>query len=198
MTATAPELAQTVATLGIPGYGPDEVRFMGNAVQIWQPRTIMEWGTNRGSSARIWFEATRELGTTIHTIELPDELAPVTNEHAGEFTGMYCNDCDRVVMHRGDGAETALALLSRCGRPALVFIDGNHEFRVVEHELARVAAQAPDAMILLHDTNHPSRPDLNGPAEAVRLLRLQRGGYDVLEMKSQAGMVRLTPRGVDA
>ncbi len=201
MNVVEQRLAALVALtqeIGLPGYTPEEVRFMGNTAEACRPEVVFDWGTNRGSSARVWFEATAHLPgpPQIHTIDLPDEVAAVTHEHAGDWTGRFIWNLRRVVQHRGDGATVTLDLFREAGLPerALFFVDGDHRVEAVSSELALLVENAPRATILLHDTNHPAFPELTGPREAIESLLRERGGYNMLELKSDAGMIRLWPK----
>ena len=195
---TPAELVTLIEGIALPGYSPEEVRFMGNTVAVSRPEVVFDWGTNRGSSARIWLEATEgfKVRPPIHTVDLGDELSGVTQDHAGIFTGMYVWNLRRVQQHRGDGVEVALRLYEECGSPerALFFVDGDHSAEAVEAEVLRLAEEAPSATLLLHDTNHPNIADLTGPRQAVDSLLRTSGRYAMLELKSDAGIIRLWPK----
>lgn len=183
-----------IIRMGLPGYGGDEVGFLAETVFELEPDFICEWGTNRGSSARIFYEACQMLDVVpvIHTIELPNKLAPVTPDHPGIQTGMFLRGLKGVSRHRGDGATEALKLYRQASpsRP-LIFLDGDHSFETVYKELAMVLSEMPNAVVVLHDTNHPMIPGPTGPTEALSVLNIDR--YRKTELLSQAGMVRLWP-----
>jgi hypothetical protein len=184
------QLTEAVGAACIPGYGPDEVVFMGQTVWKCRPQVVFDWGTNRGSSAWILHEATADFDwePNIHTIDLPNDVAPDTKDHAGVHTGMFLKNCRRVVQWRGDGLETALRLHDGKMR-ALFFIDGDHSAATVWKELLKIEEAAPTATLLLHDTNQPG-----GPWEAVQGFRLYTARYNIVSLRSNAGMVRLFPR----
>ena len=131
----------------------------------------------------------------VHTVDLPDSVAAVTHEHAGVFTGLYIQGFDRVRQHRGDGLETALGLCAdEAPERPLFFIDGDHSAEAVTKELLRVTTEVPAATVLMHDTCSYDDANPSGPGQALRQLLLRNGRYNVLELKSQTGMTRLTPR----
>jgi hypothetical protein len=187
-----------VAELKVPGYGDDEVGFMADTLRLYRPSHVFEWGTNRGSSARIWFEAAQllELDCVVHTFELPIWLAYLSPEHPGVDWAQQIRDVPAVQAHRGDGGFAAVSLCLEIGatRP-LFFVDGDHSFEAVRRELTMIGRAVPHAVIVLHDTNHPASHGPTGPAQAVTEYLLERSHAITVEvLESQAGMTRLWPR----
>jgi cephalosporin hydroxylase len=182
---------QRITDLDIPGYGFDEVGFMEETLLQVRPSFIGEWGTNRGSSARIFYELTRLHGIlcSIHTVDLPEALSSLDRDHAGIATAQFLEKTD-VRCHRGDGVTEAL--LAYCWnhepKSALFFLDGDHLKQSVYREITMIHRLAPDAVMLLHDTNN------NGPEFAVReYIDRHPDHYVMVELRSQAGMMRLCP-----
>lgn len=179
--------------LEIPGYPDEEIGLMVDTLEKFRPYWIFEWGTNRGSSARIFWEAARliPLQVEIHTTELPDGIDYL--EHPGDDSGLFVRGLERVTQHRGDGVETSLSLANLLPkRKTLFFIDGDHNSEVVESELFEVCETYPDAAVLLHDTGHSA----SGPRDALAnfLATAWRKSYDVTRVETPVGMTRLMPR----
>lgn len=178
--------------LGIPGYPDAEIGLMVDTLEKFRPYWIFEWGTNRGSSARIFWEAARfiPLQVEIHTTELPDGIDYL--EHPGEDCGLFVRGLERVTQHRGDGVETTLSLARLLPkRSTMFFIDGDHSAEVVQSELFEVGESYPGACILLHDTGH----SVSGPREALEsFLACVPRQYEVTRVETPVGMTRLMPR----
>jgi predicted O-methyltransferase YrrM len=64
-------------------YPLDELLLMVAAVCRFKPKIIIEWGTDAGTSARIFYETYKKfnINTEIHSIDLPDR----------NIDGMYTN-----------------------------------------------------------------------------------------------------------
>lgn len=189
MSAVA-AVARRIQEIELPGYGEDEVLFMAETMERLRPTHVFEWGTNRGSSARIFYEAAQilDLGSEIHTAELPAELAHRDRDHPGEQIGLYIQDVP-VLRHLGDGLEISLGLYGGL-RPerALFYLDGCHDYGEVLTELRSLCSSAPRAVLLLHDTRH-----LPSVATALARFRPERF-YEIENLASQAGMTALWPR----
>lgn len=179
--------------LEIPGYPDEEIGLMVDTLEKFRPYWIFEWGTNRGSSARIFWEAARliPLQVEIHTTELPDGIDYL--EHPGEDSGLFVRWLERVTQHRGDGLATSLMLARMLPkRNTLFFIDGDHSEHTALHELSETTAAFPGACVLLHDTGHSA----SGPREALAMFKnVERSfDYDVTRVETPVGMTRLMPR----
>ncbi|MBI1920671.1 MAG: class I SAM-dependent methyltransferase [Geobacter sp.] len=129
------------------------------AILRLRPTHIFEWGTNIGKSARIFHEVCKEFGINaeIHSIDLPDDMEHV--EHPKERRGYLVRGITGVTLHQGDGLDTSLRILSRCGAAdvsPLFFIDGDHSYESVRRELEGVIDRVPAANVLLHDTFYQS------------------------------------------
>lgn len=144
--------------LPVSGYAPyplDELMLMTEAVCIIRPTHILEWGTNIGKSARIFYEIGRyfDIDVEIHSIDLPDSAGH--EEHPGRKRGKLVHGIRAVHLHRGDGVSTALALLAeRTSRPirALFFLDGDHAYESVRRELEMIIQNDCWSGILVHDS----------------------------------------------
>lgn len=185
---------QRVRQLGIPGYGDDEVRFFAETLEKFRPNYIFEWGTNVGASARIFYEiGTQFLTLRITTIEHPDDQTP---DHPGHRYGLWCEGFEpHIQMLKGDGVTVALEEFERLGKPerSLFFLDGDHSYTAVSRELILIGEAAPNAVILVHDTNHPVEE-----TETAVEQWLDEHNYDADWLHSQAGMVRLWPAQASA
>ncbi len=193
-SSVAPDevVALRIASLEIPGYGSDEVRFLARALSRAWPSAVFEWGTNRGSSARIFYEASviLDLRCEVFTVELPLELAYLDRDHPGEQSGLHLRGTP-VWRSFGDGADVSLRCYRRL-RPerALFYVDGDHRREQVERELSAVAAAAPSTPLVLHDSRH-----LPEVADAISyFLELRPRRYEREDLASDAGMTALWPR----
>lgn len=180
-----------IEALEIPGYGMDEVSMMEIAVMEIRPEFIGEWGTNRGSSARIFHELCKlhRITTTIATVELPLRLAPLDRDHSGVSSGEMIKG-QPIVQLQGDGVTEALLEWVYRNKPerTLFFLDGDHLKENVFREIVSISRMAPKATMLLHDTK-------DGPGQAARdFVARFPDLYDTVELQSQAGMIRLTAR----
>jgi cephalosporin hydroxylase len=183
--------------VGTTPFPPNEIMLMSAAVLHVKPDVLVEWGTNIGVSARIFFEVSRayELGVDIHSIDLPPTVDHI--EHPHKRRGFLVRHLP-VTLHEGDGPEVAKALLARSNKP-LVFIDGDHDYKSVLRDGRAIIKCAPEASILFHDTFFQPGANYNhGPYEAVRtILHEFEGHYQVLETSlGLPGMTLILPRGV--
>ena len=155
-----------------------ELMLIASSVAWFEPRYVFEWGTHIGKSARAFYEAARALGveTTIHSIDLPDDVEHGEHPHAQR--AKLVRGLSNVELHQGDGVDTALKVLSklpkkyRDGSGTLFFVDGDHSYESVKRELGAIMKDAPQAAVLLHDTFYQSE-DSNyniGPYKAVKEL----------------------------
>lgn len=192
---------QRIEHLGVPGYGADEVAFLASILLRSRPTHVFEWGTNRGSSARIFAEACgpieeQRLGLhyAVHTVELPIEEASRSPEHPGSDLGIHLAGIagtSPIRFHQGDGLETTLRLADELApERTLVFVDGDHSFATVDRELRSLATALPEALIVLHDTRH-----LDSVARAINEFAWTPlgGRYRREDLASQAGMTALWP-----
>jgi predicted O-methyltransferase YrrM len=182
--------------VGTTPFPPDEIMLMSAAVLHVKPDVIIEWGTNIGVSARIFFEVSRAYGLEVdtHSIDLPPTVDHP--EHPHRRRGFLVRHLP-VTLHEGDGPEVAKSLLAKARRP-LVFIDGDHQYTSVLRDGRAVIESAPAAAILFHDTFfQPGARYNHGPHEAVRtIVQELEGRYQVLEASlGLPGMTLLLPRG---
>lgn len=148
-----------VPVVGIHPFPLHELMLMVAVVCRFEPPQIFEWGTHIGKSARIFHESTRYYGiaTEIHSTDLPDEASHV--EHPHRERGRLVRGLGSVHLHLGDGLDTSLALWRDGGRRPgpLFFVDGDHAYESVHHELVGITQSVPDAVILVHDTFYQSQ-----------------------------------------
>lgn len=183
MTTPADVVAR-IRQLGIPGYGDDEVAFMAETVLDAQPDVVFDWGTNRGSSARIFYETVHAAcwPARVVTIDLPDGNAHP--DFPGVDLGFFVRRLPVEIL-RGDGAEVATGM-ARPSEATVFFVDGDHSEATVRRELALIRDRVPGATVLLHDAR------LDGPRAGARVL-LADQRYRATWLWSNAGMVRLVP-----
>jgi hypothetical protein len=171
------ELSRFVAerclpTIGIHPYPLNEQLLAASAACRLRPGIVFDWGTNRGSSARLMWECGKafHLGYEVHTIDLPPDVTHI--EHPGDNFGTLVRGLPGVHLHRGDGVTVSLELWQKAGCPArpLFFVDGDHAYDSVTRELRQIFSASADASALVHDTFFQS-PDSGynvGPACAVQ------------------------------
>lgn len=150
----------------------NEQMLMTAAVCRIKPTHILEWGTNIGVSARIFYEICRAFSLTseIHSIDLPDHECH--QEHPGHQRGRLVRGLPEVRLHQGDGLDVALDILAAASQPArmLFFLDGDHSYNSVRRELDALVGRPSTAGILVHDTFYQSEQSgyNTGPYRAVR------------------------------
>lgn len=135
-----------------------------------RPRVIVEWGTNIGTSARVFYECARHyrIPCEIHSIDLPLNVA--RRENPGRLRGLLVRGRG-VTLHDGDGVETCLKILrSRPNDRSLVFIDGDHARETVLKEARLLWSEFPRLPILFHDTYPNAALEGGGPAAALEEL----------------------------
>ena len=165
-------LHRLVPIVGIRPFPLNEQMLMVATLCRLQPTHIIEWGTNIGKSARIFYETCKTFGISaeIHSIDLPDDV--VHGEHPKRKRGLLVRGKKGVNLHLGDGLETSLNILSQ-SRSAMIrplfFVDGDHSYTSVKRELEGIISNIPMADILLHDTFYQSTGSgYNiGPARAI-------------------------------
>lgn len=150
----------------------DEQMLMVEAVCLFRPSYIFDWGTHVGKSARIFWETCQafNINSEIHSIDLPDDEDHV--EHPRETRGMLVKDCDGVYLHQGDGVSTAIDIWkekSSKGDTALFYIDGDHSYGSVKRELSAILKEVKNPVVLLHDTFYqdPKSGYNVGPNKAI-------------------------------
>jgi cephalosporin hydroxylase len=152
-------LHRLVPIVGVRPFPLNEQMLMVAAICRLQPTHIMEWGTNIGKSARIFYETCRtfDISAEIHSVDLPGDV--MHGEHPKEKRGLLVRGKKEVKLHIGDGLETSLNILSQ-SRNAMIrplfFVDGDHSYASVKRELEGIISNAPKADILLHDTFYQS------------------------------------------
>jgi cephalosporin hydroxylase len=165
-------LRNLVPVVGFHPYPLDELLLMCSTAAYFKPDTIIEWGTNLGISARIFYEVSVYLKLTanIHSIDLPPEHEHVENIHQTGERARFVRGLP-VTLHLGDGLSVARTVLAEI-KPhlPLFFMDGDHSFESVYNELNCIKEIAPRAVLLVHDTFlQGSESGYNcGPYEALK------------------------------
>ncbi len=160
-----------VRRVGFRPFPINELLLMTSAVCRIRPEMILEWGTNIGVSASVFFEACKYFGirAEIHSTDLPADVEHV--ENPGSRRGELVRGLPNVHLHLGDGLTTSLQIYRASGSrgPVLFFIDGDHEYESVKRELEGVYAAVPRATVLVHDTfyQQPQSGYNVGPWKAV-------------------------------
>jgi hypothetical protein len=179
-------LQRAVPVIGIHPYPLNEQLLAAAAVCRLKPGIVFDWGTNRGASARLFWECAKafRLEYQIHSVDLPPDVPHV--EHPGDQRGRLVRGLENVHLHLGDGVSVALEQWERASRPSrpLFFVDGDHAYESVFNELRRAFDAVPDASALVHDTFFQSAESgYNvGPAEAVRrIIALDPQRFTVLD-----------------
>jgi len=116
---------------------------------------ILEVGTYRGKSTVIMAAASQasQRPTTIYTLDVDRRSIDAAVVEA-KSRGL----ADRIVFIRG--TLTAFARAYPHLRPTLTFVDGDHSWRGVQHDLAVLDAIVPaGGQLLFHDFNDPRNED---------------------------------------
>jgi cephalosporin hydroxylase len=206
------EISRIVIKYMLPAVGNrpfplSEQMLIASTLARFEPKYIFEWGTHIGKSARAFYEAARalDLEVTIHSIDLPDDVEHGEHPHAER--AKLVRGLSSVRLHQGDGVDTALKILSKLGKNnrtgagVVFFVDGDHSYESVSRELKAIIKNAPDAVVLLHDTFYQSK-DSNyniGPHEAIKDCLKEAGGrYKRLDTTfGLPGMTLLYPQSAD-
>ncbi len=162
-----------VSIVGIRPYPINELSLMVAAMCRFQPQYVFEWGTNIGSSCRIFYETAKkfDISTEIHSIDLPSGVQHA--EHPGHQRGYLVKNLKNVHLHLGDGLDKSFEILRGIrlsGDTRLMFfLDGDHAYHSVRRELEAIIRNYPDAIILVHDTFYQSEESLynTGPHRAI-------------------------------
>jgi len=153
-------LARLVPVVGCCPFPLNEQMLMAATVCRLKPTHIFEWGTNIGTSARIFYETCKAfaIDCEIHSTDLSDDIDHI--EHPGKMRGRLVREKPGVKIHVGDGLNTSLRIAARYMsekdfRP-LFFVDGDHGYTSVKRELDAIIEQVPKPCVLLHDTFYQS------------------------------------------
>lgn len=157
--------------IGVSPFPITELLLMSSAVVKLKPNYIFEWGTHLGISARIFHEICKkyDINVTVHSIDLPDDIKHI--EHPGEKRGIKVKGIKNVILHQGDGLDTALKIANKLENKSkiLFLLDGDHSYDSVTRELHGISQVLPNASMIIHDTFYQSADSgYNiGPFEAV-------------------------------
>src|ERR1035437_1001030 len=135
----------------------DELMLMTATVCRFKPKLIIEWGTNVGNSARIFYEIVKafEINSEIHSIDSPDDIHH--SEHPGDSRGKMVKHINEIKLYQGDGLTCAFDITKQnIKEPILFFLDGDHNYDSVKKELEMIMDNLPNAIILAHDTFYQS------------------------------------------
>jgi cephalosporin hydroxylase len=147
-----------VPVVGFHPFPLNELMLMTAAVCRFKPEMIFEWGTNIGKSARIFYEITEafNIPSEIHSIDLPDDV--FHNEHPQKNRGMLVKGIEKVQLHQADGLKRSFELIkAKAPKGSLLFfVDGDHSYETVKHELDTILKNTVNAVVLLHDTFYQS------------------------------------------
>ncbi len=161
-----------IPIVGVSPFPLNELMLLTATLCRIKPKYVFEWGTNIGTSARIFYEISKKfnLGVEIHSIDLPDNI--YHTEHPGKLRGHLVKGYKNVTLHTGDGLETAIELSNSFEENAsvLFFLDGDHEYSSVIRELSGIVDNFQSPNILIHDTFYQS-PEAGynvGPYQAVK------------------------------
>ena len=190
-------LSQLVPVVGVHPYPLNELMLMAAAVCRFRPTHVFEWGTNVGSSARVFYETAKffKIPLEIHSIDLPGEVGHV--EHPGSRRGKLVRGKSGVFLHLGDGIETSLGIYRTLPENSCVlfFVDGDHSYESVKRELEAIVSEVAAPKVLLHDTFYQS-PDSGynvGPHRAVQeVLAAQKENRRLQTMETRTGLPGMT------
>lgn len=148
-----------VPRVGVRPFPLDEQMLMVEAVCIFKPTLIFEWGTHIGKSARVFYETSKafNIPCQIHSIDLPEDV--FHGEHPHRDRGKLVRRLKGVTLHQADGLTRAFEILDRSSQmnqSVLFFVDGDHAYETVRRELSEILKHVPDAKVLLHDTFYQS------------------------------------------
>ena len=152
-------------------YPLDELMLMTSAVCRFKPKLILEWVTNIGVSAKIFYEIVNGFGlnSEIHSIDLPDDTTH--SEHDPNVVGELVKDIKEINLHKGDGLTCAIDIVENNNITGniLFFVDGDHHYDTVKHELSTILSKFDSAVVLLHDTLYQSEDSgyYVGPYQAI-------------------------------
>jgi cephalosporin hydroxylase len=174
-----------VPIVGFHPFPLNELMMMTSVVCYFKPEFIIEWGTNIGKSARIFYEISEafNISTEIHSIDLPDDV--YHNEHPQKDRGIMVKGIDKVKLHQADGLVRSFELIDQKkpkGR-VLFFVDGDHSYESVKRELETILNKWPQAVVLLHDTFYQSEESKYnvGPNKAIKeVLTVQKNEYKTI------------------
>ena len=195
LTIPQTDLVMRCHKAGVLGYTPEEMTFVYDTMAELRPSLLLEWGTNVGHSARMFWEAKRllALDTEIHSIELSEPVSALRPEDEGKQRGHHVQGLD-VTLHVGVGVPTAVRLHAESGRePTLLYVDDNHSGPGLTHDLGVLTTEMPDAVILVHDV-HLSTARFTECDLAVRDFSVRHPEFVADEVLGPCGMVRLWPR----
>ena len=169
-------MRELVPIVGFHPYPLPEL-FLLTAVCCWyKPRYIFEWGTNVGKSARIFHEISTKFGlkAKVYTVDLP-EISTHPELPKEDQLGYFIKNVPEVFSLRGDGLDESLKIIRQeklKNSRLLFFLDGDHSFRAVNHELTTIYSRLNKACVLVHDTlDQTSESGYNlGPRQAINTL----------------------------
>lgn len=160
-----------IPIVGVHPYPLSELQLMIDSVCWLEPQVIIEWGTHKGVSARIFSETAEyyDLNTKIISVDLPPNVYHAENPM--NERGKLVKGRGNVELLLGDCIKISKNLSTKYKKfNVLFFLDGDHEYSSVARELHFINKSYPNASILLHDTFFQTKSsDYNiGPYKAMK------------------------------
>lgn len=153
-------------------YPLDELLLMVGSVCRFKPTHIFEWGTHIGKSARIFYETIEhfEITAEVFSFDLPDDVHH--EEHPHNQRGKLVKGLKKVHLYQENGLKKSFEIFANSNIPnkrAFFYLDGDHSYETVHHELLTILNTMPDSIVLLHDTFFQSEDSLYniGPVKAI-------------------------------
>jgi glycosyltransferase involved in cell wall biosynthesis len=140
-------------------YPLDELLLMIGVICKFKPTHIFEWGTHVGKSARIFHETVTyyNIESKIYSFDLPDDVEHI--EHPGNNRAIYLKGIKSVNLFQKDGVSNSIDIFNDsvdANKRALFYLDGDHSYESVTHELVTISSNISDPIFLLHDTFYQS------------------------------------------
>ncbi|MEW6001828.1 MAG: class I SAM-dependent methyltransferase [Nitrospirota bacterium] len=148
-------IKKVIGLVGIHPYPMDELMLMVSACIVFRPELIIEWGTNVGKSARVFYETVRHyrIKSEIVSIDLPIHVTHP--ENVKRRRAKYIKR-KKVSLLLGDGAEIAAKVVKERSQSLngyiLYFLDGEHSYETVKREIGTLYMIYPKTIFLVHDT----------------------------------------------
>jgi cephalosporin hydroxylase len=148
-------IKRVISIVGITPFPLDELMLMVSVCVVFKPELIIEWGTNVGKSARIFYEIVKyyKIKSEILSIDLPTEIKHLENIKSRRAKFVKRKN---VSLYLGDGSEEASKIVDKRKQSlkgfVLYFLDGDHSFDTVSRELTTLYNLYPKVLFLIHDT----------------------------------------------
>lgn len=153
-----------------------EAAIMVSLLKLFEPRSILEFGTFLGFSTSLLLENSGE--SEVVSIDLPDDIfvPKAVQEYSDEqlhasdrmndeylrwiqstrghpfLEGMADRDRQRLTLIKADSRTIPVSSLQICGPPDFTFIDGGHDRETVESDTTKtIAAMEGNGIVVWHD-----------------------------------------------